>query len=602
MRVLMLVSEAPPINSGIARVAGELTERLRARGVHVDVLSANEIPRWTFGEWRFSSLALRWPKIQAMLSSYDILHVHGSVPTFSDLGLLLGRLGLSFSRPKTAIVYTHHSDIDIAGLELPTAIYNRVHTRILWLADHVVASTPTYASLLEDCLGQGRVSAVRFGVDAERFQSKINKSRRFSVLFVGQLRPYKGVDVLLRAWQYVDNADLHILGDGHQRPHLEAMSARLKLHSVHFHGAVSDRQLKKFYARSHVLVLPSIRKAEAFGLVLLEGMAAGCVPVATNLPGVADVVSMSGFTFPLGDSTSLAELLISLRDNNQVRRDLSMLATARSLATDWEYTAEAYLGIYRQAYLGRQLDRMLDKWQHPTVLQRWLRNVAKEAGADRASLMLVAPRSRRLRMVASVGVARDVLASTSLPLGQRIAGYVSQTGKPMLVSKRGMPGVARIYVRRDSDLTSAVILPIRSGNKQVGVLNLARGPERLTFRESDMSWLGKLAVQVAPQLLRLQSNSRFWQALRDEVWHRPAGRKVVERMPTVILAQPHHAHRSATPAVALNVRDSVGLTPVPSAPSIPSIPASLSTTLPDIEITSQVDMGNVSSLNGIAAG
>lgn len=573
MRVLMLVSEAPPINSGIARVAGELTERLRARGVTVDVLSANEIPRWTFGEFRFSSLALRWPKIQSMLSTYDILHVHGTVPTFSDLGLVLGRLGLTFSRPRTAIVYTHHSDIDIAGLELPAAIYNRVHTSLLWLADHIVASTPTYASLLEDCLGPGRVSAVRFGVDAERFQSKANKSRRFSVLFVGQLRPYKGVDVLLRAWRYVDDADLHILGDGHQRRELEALAAKLKLRSVYFHGAVSEKQLKKFYARSHVLVLPSTRKAEAFGLVLLEGMAAGCVPVATNLPGVADVVSTSGFTFPVGDSTALAEILINLRDNKQIRRDLSVLSTARSLATDWEYTAEAYHGIYRQAYLGRQLDRTLERRKHPAVLQKWLHNVARMAGADRASLMLVDPRSRKLRMVAGVGMATDVLASASLPLGHRMAGYVAHTGKPMFVGKRGMHAVARIFVRKDSDLTSAVILPIHYGSRQVGVINLARGPERLAFRESDMTWLGKLALQVAPLLFRLQNDSRFWWLLRWNAWHRPVGTTVAARIGAPVLAPPRNTNKLTSAPLAREGADTSQLPAVPASPlSAPTTP------------------------------
>lgn len=575
MRVLMLVSEAPPINSGIARVAGELTERLRARGVTVDVLSANEIPRWTFGEFRFSSLALRWPKIQAKLSSYDILHVHGTVPTFSDLGLLLGRLGLAYSRPSTAIVYTHHSDIDIAGLEIPAAIYNRVHTSLLWLADHIVASTPTYASLLEDCLGPGRVSAVRFGVDAEHFQSKVHKARRFTVLFVGQLRPYKGVDVLLRAWQHVDNADLHILGDGHQRADLEALASKLKLQSVHFHGAVTEKQLKKFYARSHVLVLPSTRKAEAFGLVLLEGMAAGCVPVATNLPGVSDVVSASGFTFPVGDSAALAEILIKLRDNRQLRRDLAELATARSLATDWDYTADAYYGIYRQAYLGRQLHRMLQKEKHPAVLQKWLHKVAKTAGADRASLMLVAPKSRKLRIVAGVGLPPHVLTSTRLPLGHRMAGYVAHTGKPMFVRKRAMHGVARIFVRKDSDLTSAVILPVHYGKRQVGVLNLARGPQRLSFTAADMSWLGKLTLQVAPLLFELQDSGKFWRALREDVWTRLPRTEVRELPATRTIAPLHDTGdlvEASTTSLAHGDREAPGLLTVPPAPT-PPVPA-----------------------------
>src|SRR5690349_20145985 len=137
MRVLNLVSEAPPIKSGIARVAGELVTGLRRCGISVDTLSANEIPRWAFKEFRFSSLLFHWPQIQARLSEYDILHVHGIVPTFSDVGLLLGRIRSRTARPTSGLVYTHHSDIDIAGLDLPVRFYNALHHRLLPLADHV---------------------------------------------------------------------------------------------------------------------------------------------------------------------------------------------------------------------------------------------------------------------------------------------------------------------------------------------------------------------------------------------------------------------------------------------------------------------------------
>ncbi|HET9493691.1 MAG TPA: glycosyltransferase [Chloroflexia bacterium] len=496
----MLVSEAPPIKSGIARVAGELTERLRARGITIDVLSANEIPRWTFGEFRFSSLALHWPRIQRKLADYDILHIHGTVPTFSDIALPLGRLGLKLARPSTAIVYTHHSDIDIAGLEVPAGIYNRLHSRLLGLADHVVASTPTYATMLENSPMATRVSAVRFGVEAEEFHTGSNKPDRFNVLFVGQLRPYKAVDVLLRAWQRVDNADLHIVGDGHQRAELEALAKRLNLKSVHFHGSVSEKQLKEAYAQAHALVLPSNRKAEAFGLVLLEGMAAGCVPISSDLPGVSDVVGTSGFTFPVGDSDALADILLKLRDDTRLRNDLSVLAVARSMATDWDYTAEAYHGIYRQAYLGKQLSLLLSKKIHPAPLQRWLRSVAHEAGADRASIMLRVPGTHTLRIAASIGLSPHVVNDSEVQVGQRISGFVAHTGRSMLISRRNMPAVARLFRQKGSDLTSSLVLPVCDGNEVVGVINLSRGPGRVAFTEADRTWVGRLAEQVAPLL------------------------------------------------------------------------------------------------------
>jgi glycosyltransferase involved in cell wall biosynthesis/putative methionine-R-sulfoxide reductase with GAF domain len=499
MRVLMLVSEAPPIRSGIARVAGKLTDGLRERGITVDVLSANEIPRATWKEFRFSSLAAHWPGIQRRLGDYDILNIHGIVPTFSDAALLMARLGRRHN-PSLGIVYTHHSDIDIAGLEAPTGIYNAVHHRMLRLADHVVASTPSYAMRLESTKARpGRVSAVGFGVEAVRFQSPAPKPERFNVLFVGQLRPYKGVDVLLNAWRHVKNADLHIVGDGHEGASLRAMAADLGLDSVHFHGAVTDAQLTDFYANAHVLALPSTRKAEAFGLVLLEAMAAGCVPIASNLPGVSDVVGTSGYTFPVGDSDALAALLVRLRDDPAGRQALGARAAGHAIACAWDYTAGAYEGIFQQVSLVRRLEVAAGRRLTPAALNDWLRDVAQVTQADRASVMLLEPGRRELHIAASIGVDPLVAAETRLPIGQRMAGFAAHSGRSMLVSRRNVPALARLY-RSNPELTSSLIVPVTGATGPVGVFNLARGEGRMAFTEADQRWLQRLALQVEPLL------------------------------------------------------------------------------------------------------
>jgi glycosyltransferase involved in cell wall biosynthesis/putative methionine-R-sulfoxide reductase with GAF domain len=557
MRVLMLVSEAPPIKSGIARVAGELTERLTGLGVEIDVLSANEIPRATFKEFRFSSLSLRWREIQKRLGEYDILHIHGSVPTFSEAALLLGRLGSRLVDRVSAVVYTHHCDIDLEGLEATVRSYNRMHRRLVRLADHVVASTPSYALRLEAAARPGRVSAVPFGVDFARFSSESEKPERFNVLFVGQLRPYKGVDVLLRAWSKVDNADLHIVGTGHERERLTALIQELGLTSVHLHGAVSDKGLVDYYSNAHVLVLPSTRKAEAFGLVLLEGMAAGCVPVASRLPGVTDVVGDTGMTFPVGDSDAMAEVLLQLRDDVDMRRRRSMLARKRALMFNWDYTARAYLDIYKQAYVGRSLELLLKGREaaEATIepLQEWLVEVAHQTDADRASLMLCATGRYDMRIAASVGIDSAVVANTSLPIGQRIAGHVAKTGKPVLVRKLGVPEPDALYVT-SSHLASSLVLPIRLAGSTVGVLNLARRDERPPFSDMDRRWLHRLSYQVAPLLgaIRLDSYGMAANSV-DEV---------SRRVPYVI-PLPSHAlsatgqegadDRSTQPAVSVRV-------------------------------------------------
>src|SRR5215210_8921754 len=106
----MVVSEAPPITSGVARCSGKLVDGLRALGHDVDVLSSLEIPRKAFGEFRFSAFAAYWHRLAPNLASYDVVNVHGPAPTMSDAFLALSQTLSPISRPP--IVYTHHCSID----------------------------------------------------------------------------------------------------------------------------------------------------------------------------------------------------------------------------------------------------------------------------------------------------------------------------------------------------------------------------------------------------------------------------------------------------------------------------------------------------------
>ena len=115
MDVLLIASEAPPIVSGISRCVGELTTRLEGYGHHVEVISSTTLPRLCLDEFRFSSLVAYWPKIAREMRHYDLVNLHGPVPTFSDALLLLSRTLPRDSRPP--IVYTHHSAIELQGHE-----------------------------------------------------------------------------------------------------------------------------------------------------------------------------------------------------------------------------------------------------------------------------------------------------------------------------------------------------------------------------------------------------------------------------------------------------------------------------------------------------
>lgn len=347
MKILMVISEAPPVKSGISRVADKLSKGLKKRGFHVDILSLNDIPRYEWGEYRFSSMPLKLGKLKDKFTQYDLIHLNGPVPTFSDVFLIWGLRGLGSNRPK--LVYTHHAPIDLDNLFLRPIIktYNVLQERLAQMADHVVVSTPSYGQRLSRFVPAEKLSVVPFGVDFDRFYSPISeKDFPYTVLYLGQIRPYKGLPVLLSAVNGMKDTRVWVIGNGHYAEACKQQANSLDIPDLTFWGDVADDNLVELIKKTHVIVMPSVTRSEAFGIALLEGMAAGQVPVASHLPGVADLVGNEGFTFPPGNDQALREILGRLKDDSSLRNHIATLAQAKARLYSWERTVFGYERIY----------------------------------------------------------------------------------------------------------------------------------------------------------------------------------------------------------------------------------------------------------------
>ncbi len=346
MKILMIISEAPPIKSGISRVADKLSRGIKTYGFEVDILSLEDIPRYEHGEIRLSSMPLKLAQLKKRIKEYDIIHLHGPVPTFSDVFLLGGLRGLGPKRPH--LVYTHHAPIDLRVPFIQPIInmYNLIQERLSRLADHVVVSTPSYGQRLARFVPTEKLSVIPWGVDYDRFYAPVEKLSPFTVVYLGQIRPYKGLPVLLEAASGLGDARIWVIGDGHLAESCRQQAIGRKLNNVTFWGKVNDDRLSELLHRAHVIVLPSVTRSEAFGIVLLEGMAAGMVPVASHLPGVADLVGNEGFTFPPGDSNALREILIRLGNDSALRTHLAELAQSKARLYSWERTVFGYERIF----------------------------------------------------------------------------------------------------------------------------------------------------------------------------------------------------------------------------------------------------------------
>jgi glycosyltransferase involved in cell wall biosynthesis len=336
LNVLVLTSEAPPIVSGISRCVDRLTHGLRARGHRVDVLSSVQIPRVAIGEWRFSSLALWWPALARRLRDYDVINLHGPVPTMSDVFL-----ALAGTHRRVPIVYTHHSALAIRGLERVCALYNRLHRRLATRSDLILATSQHYATT-ERVRGGPPTRVVPWGVDTRPLVERPARTGPLRVLFVGQMRTYKGLEFLLPAVAGCPDLALTLVGDGPRRRTYEETAARIGAGNVRFLGRVPDAVLHAEYDAADVVVLPSVTQAEAFGLVVLEGMAAGCVPVVSDLPGVRDVVGDAGVVVAPRDATALRAALVELATDGDHREHLGRLARKRAESLSWDACVDAY--------------------------------------------------------------------------------------------------------------------------------------------------------------------------------------------------------------------------------------------------------------------
>ncbi|HEX4204790.1 MAG TPA: glycosyltransferase [Ktedonobacteraceae bacterium] len=491
LRILIVATEAPPVRGGIARIVGYLRDGLQGRGHHVDVLAYPEVGRLVFGEVRLSSLIFKLPQLFHRVNEYDIIHVHGVTPTFSDLFLLFVHL----RNPRLPVIYTHHLDLDFTPAFL-TGMYNRLHH---WLSAHtsaVVAATDHTLALLHDKRGRG--SVIPYGIDLAHFSTNRRKDEQFTVLFVGQFRPWKGVRILLQAMSQVKNARLLLVGQGPEEQAYRSLAKELDL-DVQFYIGVNDDSLRQLYERAHVIVLPSISQLEAFGLALIEGMAAGCIPIASDLPGVREVVGRIGFLFPPGDANELATILRDLLNNPEQVQQTAEYARMYATQFSQDRTICEYERLFTCLVAARELKEQIEQITHKTqsyapALQQFMSHVARDLEADWAGLVLQEAQDK-FRFVAFTG-SLSLLTRQQL---ERVSSQLAWSAMNTDDSIRLEPHDDNLHLDEVlvREMPAVIAVPLIIDGKRIGAMLSMR--ER-SFDQYDLDSLKRFAFYAAPSL------------------------------------------------------------------------------------------------------
>jgi glycosyltransferase involved in cell wall biosynthesis len=284
----------------------------------------------------------------------DIVHLHA--PN------MLGALCALFIPARTRLLVHWHSDVLNKGFL--GRMLRPLGRALLRRANSIVVTSQVYADASETLLPfTDKITVVPIGVpDAKHednhselppeFESQIGG--RKIVLAVGRLVPYKGFDVLIRAAQQLGKESaVVIVGDGPLREELQQAIVCCGVEDrVVLAGRISDSALHTFFKRAALYCLPSIDRAEAFGVVLVEAMTYGLPIVASDILGSGvpwvNQQGITGLNFPVGDVQALANAINKILDSEELRKKFSRNARERYLS---EFTE------------GKSLNRILEVYE-----------------------------------------------------------------------------------------------------------------------------------------------------------------------------------------------------------------------------------------------
>jgi glycogen(starch) synthase len=152
--------------------------------------------------------------------------------------------------------------------------------------------------------------------DHETFRLIPNVKRTRDIVFLGRLVTDKGCDLLIESIRQLTLKGLHatmtIVGDGPERKTLQQQVNDSSLQSqVIFKGKMSGNCLAEELNCHRIIVVPS-RWNEPFGIVALEGMACGCIPVVSSGGGLPEATGGLGHVFLNGNVDAMTKILYEL--------------------------------------------------------------------------------------------------------------------------------------------------------------------------------------------------------------------------------------------------------------------------------------------------
>jgi len=287
--------------------------------------------------------------IRKLLPHYDIVHVH-LFPSLYWVALA----NILSSKSDAKLILTEHSTNNKRRKKWFYGVVDRfLYKQFL----HIVTISESAENNLKKHLGPSykNITTINNGVDLELIENAIPYSKSefglkdndFVLIQVSGFRYPKDQITVINALNLLpDNIHLLLVGDGIQLEPCRNFANLNELSSrVHFLGLRSD--VPRLLKTSDVAILSS--EYEGLSLASVEGLVSGSPFIATDVPGLREVVENSGLLFPFGDHKRLAELILKLFKDKSFYQKTVESCLERAKHYDIQNMVNSYIALYKQA-------------------------------------------------------------------------------------------------------------------------------------------------------------------------------------------------------------------------------------------------------------
>lgn len=356
MRVLQVINSLA--TGGAEKLLLETIPRYRSAGIDMDILLLNGTMTPFFSAlhkntdctiYSLSKGSVYNPfhifKIKKYVKQYDIVHVH----LFPSLYWVA--FSKFFFRIKVKTIFTEHSTHNKRRHSFYKIIDKWIYKKydaIVAISENVKQNLKIHLSDIED-----NIVIINNGVDISKCihaseSDEISSEKLGNKKFLIQVSRFyypKDQNTVIRSLKYLpQEVALVLVGDGKEIHASKKLAIELGLeHRIHFLGVRND--VPALLKASDIVILSS--HYEGLSLSSIEGMASGKPFIASDVPGLTEVVKDAGILFQAGDEKELALYISELLENKELYDDVALKCQQRAAQYAIEHMVESHLKLYK---------------------------------------------------------------------------------------------------------------------------------------------------------------------------------------------------------------------------------------------------------------